>query len=176
MNKTIEALLAEVEENLSRQRIQNAQELLKIILQQCSQVDLRRLHDPVLEIIDRFLPKRRRDLKEIFKIRLGINEDVIPQPPASAPGKASKNFATSLDERFDELRDWRIFQWSTYYKDELRSLTAETVQLLRTPIDPDEIFNLIGSVISRHAKEIFTHGFDYVMSQRGSTKDAAMVK
>ena len=176
MNKTIEALLAEAEELLSRQHVKKAYDNLQILFQQCSLVDLRRLHEPILEIISKFLHKRQRDLGEAFRKRLGANEETFTASPAAANEESLQNFITSLSERFDELRDWHIFQWSTYYKDELRSLTAETVQLLRSGVNPDAVFEQIGIAIRRHSAEIFTHGFEYVMSQNWSTADAAIVK
>lgn len=179
MNKSIEAILAEAEELISRQEVNKAYDNLISLFHQCSQVDLRRLQVPILEIISRFLPKKRRKLGEIFNGRLGHNE--VSASPSSSPAISEnsirlRDFVTSLGDKFDELLDWHKFQWSTYYKDGLRAITAETVELLRSGCDADAAFTEIGIAIKSHSAEIFTHGFDYVTSQNWSTPEAAVVK
>lgn len=179
MNKSIESVLAEIEELISRQEVSKAYENLISLFEQCSHVDLKRLHDPILEIIARFLPKRRRNLTAVFSGRLGFKEPTGPAdglPSVASSEESLQAFVASLNERFDELRDWHIFQWSTYYRDGLRALTAETVQLLRAGINPDVAFEHIALTIKRHSVEIFTHGFKYVMAQTWSTLDVATVK
>lgn len=179
MNKSIESALAEIEELLSQREVNKAYENLMGLFSQGSHVDLSRLNDPIMEIINRFLPKRRRDLTSAFSDRLGFKEAAInlDRPFLIESNDVSlDDFTTSLDERFDELRDWHIFQWSTYYRDGLRELTAEAVQLLRAGLNPDVAFDKIRATIRRHSAEIFTHGFEYVMAQTWSTLDAATVK
>lgn len=179
MNKSIEAILAEAEELISQQEINKAYDNLVSLFQQCSQVDLRRLQVPILEIISRFLPKRRRKLDEIFNGRLGHNE--VSAPPISAPAITEnsirlRDFEISLGHKFNELLNWHKFQWSTYYKDGLRAITAETVELLRSGCDADAAFTAIGIAIRSHSSEIFTQGFDYATSQNWSTPEGAVVK
>ena len=179
MSKSIEAVLAEAEELISRQEVNKAFENLVSLFQQCSLVDLKRLHDPIIEIINRFLPKKRRKLSEAFSGRLGYNDDsVLTGASSSSPDSSAKlqGFVTSLSQRFDELSKWHIFQWSTYYKDELRAITAETVELLRSSTDADAAFAQIAVAIRHHSAEIFTRGFSYTMSQSWSTWEAAVVK
>jgi len=179
MNKSIEAELAEIEEVISRREVNKAYQSLVTLFAQCSHVDLMRLQAPISEIIGRFLPKRRRNLTELFNERLGDRKEARSADDAPYVIASEVNleaFIRSLGDRFDELRDWHIFQWSTYYKDGLRSLTAETVQILRAGVNPDVVFEHIATIISRHSEEIFTHGFDYVMSQSWSTLEAATVK
>ncbi|MNK26500.1 hypothetical protein D3C87_448380 [compost metagenome] len=179
MNKSIEAVLAEAEELISRQEITKAYQNLITLFQQCSQVDLRRLHDPIREIIDRFLHKKRRDLGDAFISRLGDTEPVGLEAVASTIRSrvdGLHDFVSSISARFDDLLKWHKFQWSTYYKDELRAIMADTVEFLRSGSDPDIVFAEVGTAIRRHTTEIFTHGFNYVMSQNLSTPEAAVVK
>ncbi|MCO5401708.1 hypothetical protein [Ralstonia soli] len=178
MNKPIEAVLAEAEELISQQQINKAFDKLISLFQQCSQVDLKRLQDPITEIIGRFLPKKRRKLDQVFCNRLGHGE---PHGlPASASGLDNQpdlqDFIISLSDRFDELSEWHIFQWSTYYKDELRAITAETVELLRSSSNADAAFEQVAIAIQSHSVEIFTKGFSFVMSQSWATRESAVVK
>ncbi|HHT8833901.1 TPA: hypothetical protein ACT5B7_005566 [Burkholderia cenocepacia] len=179
MNKPIEAVLAEAEELISRQEVNKAFENLISLFQQCSQVDLKRLQDPITEIINRFLPKKRRKLNEAFSSRLGHDE--ASAPPGDSPGGANgpamvQDFITSLGDRFGELSEWHIFQWSTYYKDELRAITAETVELLRSNSNADAAFEQVGREIRSHSVEIFTKGFSFTMSQSWATQESAVLK
>ncbi len=179
MNKSIEAVLAEAEELISRQHVNAAFDNLVSLFQQCSQVDLKRLQDPITEIIDRFLPKKRRMLGEAFRSRLDRG-DAHGSPESSTDtldnSAILQVFITSLRDRFNELSKWHIFQWSTYYKDELRAIMAETVELLRSSSNADAAFAQVSIEIRHHSVGIFTKGFSYVMSQSWSTKEAAVTK
>ncbi|OQS47705.1 hypothetical protein B0T49_12165 [Chromobacterium violaceum] len=179
MNKPIEAVLAEAEELISRNEVTKAFDSLTSLLLQCSQVDLGRLHDPITEIIGRFLPKKRRELLKLFGGRLG-HDKAHASLGSSSTGSDNlaglQTFVISLRDRFDELSEWHIFQWSTYYKDELRAITAETVELLRSSSDENAAFEQVAGAIQNHSVEIFTKGFSFVMSQSWATRDAAVVK
>ena len=178
MNKSIEAVLAEAEELISQNKVGKAFDNLSSLFQQSSQVDLKRLQDPITEIINRFLPKKKRDLSDAYWSRLD-GEAVVSPGSSSDTLDTSANlqsFITSLGERFNELSKWHIFQWSTYYKDELRAIMAETVELLRLGNYADAAFAAVGTAIQSHSVEIFNKGFSFVMSQNWATKEAAMTK
>lgn len=179
MNKSIEAVLAEAEELLSRQEVSKAFDNLMSLFHQCSQVDLRRLQVPILEIINQFLPKKRRKLSETFNDRLGHSEVSASQDSSlsiSDYSIALLDFVRSLDDRFEDLFHWHKFQWSTYYRDELRAIMAGTIDLLRSGCDAEAAFLAISTATRTHSAKIFTHGFDYITSQSWSTPEAALAK
>ena len=167
MNKSIEAVLAEAEELISQRHVNVAFDNLIGLFQQCSQVDLKRLNDPIMEIIDRFLPKKRRKLSEAFRNRLdGGAQGSLESSSGTQENPARlQDFVTSLQYRLDELSEWHIFQWSTYYKDELRAIVAETLELLRSSSNADATFGQVAIAIQQHSCEIFTKGYSFVMSQ-----------
>jgi hypothetical protein len=158
MSKSIEAVLAEAEELISRHRVNMAFDNLISLFQQCSQVDLKRLQDPITEIIDRFLPQKRRKLGEAFKSRIDGEAHGTPDSSSDTLDNPTslQDFNTSLQNRFEELSQWHIFQWSTYYKDELRTIMAETVELLRSSRNADAAFEQVGIAIQKHSVDIFT--------------------
>ena len=178
MNKSIEAVLAEAEELISQRHVNVAFDNLIGLFQQCSQVDLKRLNDPIMEIIDRFLPKKRRKLSEAFRNRLdGGAQGSLESSSGTQENPARlQDFVTSLQYRLDELSEWHIFQWSTYYKDELRAIVAETLELLRSSSNADATFGQVAIAIQQHSCEIFTKGYSFVMSQNWATKEAAVTK
>ena len=176
MTKSIEAVLAEAEELISRHQYNVAFSNLISLFQQCSQVDIKRLHDPIKEIIGRFMPKKRRMLGEELSSRLGRIEDTKAPADPSKHAVRLHQFINSLGGRFAELSEWHIFQWSTYYRDELKAIMADTVDLLRSNSDPDTAFAEVGAAIQEHSREIFTKGFSRVMLQGQATPDAAVAK
>lgn len=178
MNKSIESVLAEVEELISRRRVNAAFDNLLSLFQQCSQVDLKRLQDPITEIINRFMHKKRRELGEAFRSRIeGDTPEPLDSSSESRDNSAKlQRFIDSLRNRFDELSEWHIFQWSTYYKDELRAIMAEMVELLRSGSNADDAFAQVGIATERHSIDIFTKGFGFVMSQSWATREAAVTK
>lgn len=179
MTKSIEAVLAEAEDLISRHQYNVAFSNLISLFQQCSQVDIGRLHDPIKEIIGRFMPQKRTKLGEALSSRLGrIEAATDSRAPAdrSVHSVRLHQFVTSLHGRFAELSEWHIFQWSTYYRDELKAIMADTVDLLRNNNDPDTAFTEVGAAIQAHSSEIFTKGFSRVISQGRATPDAAVAK
>ncbi|SCK08964.1 hypothetical protein VAR608DRAFT_0298 [Variovorax sp. HW608] len=182
MTKSIEAVLAEAEELISRHRYNDAFDNLVSLFQQCSQVDIQRLHDPIKEIIGRFMPKKRRLLSEELDGRLRRSGKVAgtdtESDTSSHPAHPIRlqHFVASLDSRFAELSEWHIFQWSTYYRDELKVIAAGTVELLLSNNDPEAAFDAVGWAIQTHSSEIFSKGFDRVMSQGRATQEAAVAK
>ncbi|MGV3725086.1 hypothetical protein [Hydrogenophaga sp.] len=181
MTKSIEAVLAEAEELISRHKYNDAFDNLISLLQQCSKVDIERLHDPIKEIIGRFMPKKRRMLGEELHSRLRRSgkapaKDTESDAPSRSHPIRLQKFITSLDSRFAELSEWHIFQWSTYYRDELKAIVADTVELLRSNNHPEAAFDAVGTAIQTHSCEIFGKGFDRAMSQGRATQEAAVAK
>jgi hypothetical protein len=182
MTKSIEAVLAEAEELISRHKYNDAFDNLISLFQQCSQVDIKRLDEPIREIIGRFMPKKRRKLCDELDSRLRHSGKVAaadgePDVP-DQPGHPIhlQQFVASLEGRFAELSQWHIFQWPTYYRDELKSITGDTVELLRSNNNPEAAFDAVGKAIRTHSSEIFGKGFDRVTSQGRATQEAAVAK
>jgi hypothetical protein len=179
MTKSIEAVLAEAEELISRHQYNIAFSNLISLFQQCSRVDIGRLNEPIKEIIGRFMPKKRTRLREVLNSRIGQIEattDAKSPVVLSEQSVRLHQFVSSLNGRFAELSEWHIFQWSTYYRDELKVIMADTVDLLRSNNDPDTAFAEVGAAIQAHSSEIFTKGFSRVISQARATPDAAIAK
>lgn len=179
MTKSIEAVLAEAEELISRNKYNLAFDNLISLFHQCSQVDMVRLHDPIKEIIGRFMPQKRRRLDEVFSSRLGrIQPKSVEKAAAGRSGQSLplNQFVDLLNDRFAELSMWHIFQWSTYYRDELKMIMAETMDLLRSSSDPDTALSEVGMSFQAHSSEIFTKGFSRLISQGRTTPDAAVAK
>lgn len=179
MSRTIEAVLAECEDWLARGEVNRAFDSLLTLLQQGSKEDLARLQGPIQEITGKFLKNKKRDLTNALQKRLGeqVASAKTEVGRSAAPGPSGLlAFEASLQDRLDALSKWHIFQWSTYYRDELRGIMADTVRLLNAGLDADAAFDLIGRLVQAHSSEIFTKGYSFVSAQSWATSDLATGK
>lgn len=179
MSRTIEAVLAECEDFLARSEVNRAFDSLLMLLQQGSREDLRRFQGPIQEIVGKFLKNKKRDLTNALQNRLGekvaaAEVDVSRLMVLGASGL--REFEASLRDRLDALSKWHIFQWSTYYRDELRGIMADTVRLLNSGGDADVAFDLIGRLVCAHSNEIFSKGYSFVSAQNWATSELAIGK
>lgn len=179
MSKTVESVLAECEDLISRNEVNRAHANLLALLLQGSKEDLERLQTPIEEIIGRFLHKKKRDLTQALLQRTGESaakhDDPVPSGRSTDFADLG-DFGESLRERFENLSNWHIFQWSTYYRDELRAVMADTVRLLNSAAHAEGAFELIGTHIKSHSSEIFSKGYGFVSSQTWATADLAIGK
>jgi len=179
MSRTIEAVLAECEDYLSRSEVNRAFNGLLTLLQQGSKEDLLRLQGPIEEIVSKFLKNKKRDLANALQKRLGEQAAAVG-PVASHQTTLGtsglQEFENSVRDRLESLSKWHIFQWSTYYRDELRAIMADTVRLLNTGGDADVAFDLVGQLVSDHSNEIFSKGYNFVSAQNWATSELAVAK
>lgn len=175
MSKPIEAILAECEDLISRNEVSRAFDTLLAFIQHGSKADIQRLQPSLGEIIGRFLPKRKRDLGQALEQRLGTSDtrDAIQVAKGTCAQGGIQEFEATVRERFDELSRWHIFQWSTYYRDELRGILADVVDLIRADKAANAAFDLLRDHARQHASEIFTKGYTFVMSQPWAVADSA---
>lgn len=179
MSRTIETVLAECEDSLSRNEANRAFNSLLMLLQQGSKEDLVRLQGPIQEIIGKFLKNKKRDLTNALQLRLG--EQTAPVAPSVGQPKGPsltglREFEASVRDRLDSLSKWHIFQWSTYYRDELRGIMADTVRLLNSGGEANEALDLVGQLVSEHSSEIFSKGYSFVSAQNWATPELAVAK
>jgi len=179
MSRTIEAVLAECEDFLSRSEVNRAFASLLMLLRQGSKEDLVRLQGPIQEIVGKFLKNKKRDLTNELQKRLGEQVAAVEVSAGRNKGlglTGLREFETSLRDRLDALSKWHIFQWSTYYRDALRGIMADTVRLLNSGGDADDAFDLIGRLVSAHSNEIFSKGYNFVSAQNWATSELAVGK
>ena len=179
MSKPIEAVLAECEDLISRNEVARANENIIELINFGSKEDLERLQNSIKEIIGRFLPKRKRSLTDALNKRFeptgGNSDNYIKSNPKFSLNDL-EDFEANITVRLDSLSSWHIFQWSTYYRDELRGIMADIVTLIRNNKDADTAFDLLGKQIRRHSTEIFSKGYGFVRSQTWATEELAIGK
>lgn len=179
MSRTIEAVLAECDDLISRNEVNRAFDNLLMLLQQGSKEDLLRLQDPLREIISSFMKNKKRDLNKALQARLGEHvstENTSGNRRAGLVLAGTHDFELSVRDRLDALSKWHIFQWSTYYRDELRGIMADTVRLLNAGGDEDIAFDLVGRLVCAHSNEIFSKGYSFVSAQNWATSELAIGK
>lgn len=179
MSRTIEAVLAECEDFLSRNEANRAFDGLLMLLHQGSKEDLVRLQGPIQDIVSKFLKNKKRDLSKALQERLGeqaADDEANARRQNGLGHSGLREFEASLWDRLDSLSKWHIFQWSTYYRDELRGIMADTVRLLNSGGDADDAFDLIRRLVSAHSSEIFSKGYNFVSAQNWATSELAVAK
>lgn len=180
MSKPIEALLAECEDLIARNQVSHAHDNLVEWIRHGSRQDIERFQATLEEIIGRFLPKRKRDLINALQLRLGACEATREDPRDTQVRSVSRlqqggiqEYEASVAGRLDDLSKFHIFQWSTYYRDELRAVLADTVDLIRSSKNSNEAFDLLSKHARRHSKEIFSKGYSFVSAQAWTTTELA---
>lgn len=179
MSRTIEAVLAECEDLLSRNEVNRAFDGLLMLLHQGSKEDLVRLQGPIEEIVSKFLKNKKRDLTNALQKRLGEQATAAELNAGRQKGQGLaglREFEGSTRDRLDALSKWHIFQWSTYYRDELRAIMADTVRLLNSGGNADDAFDLVGRLVAAHSTEIFSKGYNFVRTQNWATSESAVAK
>lgn len=179
MSRTIEAVLAECEDFIARGEVNRAFDSLLMLLQQGSKEDILRLQGPIREIVGKFLKNKKRDLTNAMQKRLGEQAaaaDVEVSRQKILGPSGLREFEASLQDRLDALSKWHIFQWSTYYRDELRAIMADAVRLLNSGGDAEATFDLIHRLVCAHSIEIFSKGYSFVSAQNWATSELAIGK
>ncbi len=144
-------------------------------------------------LIQRFLPKRRRDLLSALDRRL--RGAAVGPPAAHAPASGHETVGTrergagqpllaqapaarGLDYsvRLNALRDRHIFQWSTAYRETINYVFKDMVGADDTLEQFDARTKELGALFEDHATEIFQRGFNYITGTQDAAIDVDLAK
>ena len=118
-------------------------------------------------LINRFLPKRKRDLQHALEVRLRGGSGSARAIQVAAPGRqapaaiqpliaddpASKALEYSV--RLNTLRDKHIFQWNTAYRDD-QLIFKDMLTKRAAPDDAEERGRAVAGLLEQHAADIFS--------------------
>jgi hypothetical protein len=166
----IEVVLHEVEELVRNVHPSEADERLRALLEAIGPAELR-VWDPELRAtIGRFLPKKRRALFALLDELQQDTRSVIPHvSPAAEPaghggaapltgGKEVARVVCTLEDTLRELSDRHIFQWATFYRDDLGAYFRDLMLLSDYP-DAELGIQATRELFRKHSREIFTKGY-----------------
>lgn len=155
--------------------IQAAQERLAQILTRWRPEEIEAHRADLRSLIDRFLPKRRRALNELFEARSSGTPSRGPAPakPPPAPIRIDPlRFREQLGADLAWLSEHAIFQWSTSYTSLLNELFPDLVEALA----PDPALAIAFTLFQQHSREIFSKGYFHNTTRLGVPPDIALAK
>jgi hypothetical protein len=182
MARSLEESLAETETLLKAWRMDDAYLLLSALIEQLSDVELRVFEADMKSLIQRFLPKRRKQLLALLVARLSpiaISENGVQsttQPSRTPQNSAVEQLGARVASDLRDLKTYHIFQWSTYYRDFMREVWESGLEAAKTTSTLRALCTLIRREFEEHAREIFSQGYDHVRNSRQGEHDYALGK
>lgn len=177
----LEDLLAEIEQLIRSVKVGEAESQMSSLINTVGVTELKVWDSDIRAVIALFFPKRQRKLTNLLngriedrppEIRIRLRSEVFePLPTSTTPGE---NLIEDLQSRLEDLSNYHIFQWNTFYRDALSTFFDSYVS---RPAPAGELRGdaaRIRAAIVTHAKDIFNKGFRYVSLRESS--DSATVK
>lgn len=172
----IEVVLQEVEQLVRTVHPSEADERLRSLLDAIGPSELR-VWDPELRAtIARFLPKKRRALTTLLDELQQETRTEIPRIPSTAePGHDREEVQSTggtevaqvvctLEDTLHTLSERHIFQWATFYRDDLGAYFRELMLLSGHP-DAEQGIKATRELFRGHSREIFTKGYLHIVSR-----------
>jgi hypothetical protein len=171
----ISDILRQVESLLVAVKPTEAEDRLRTLLTSMGPDELRVWEPDFRLTIEKFLPKRRRNLDTL------LNELLTARSPNDRNGVETITPANvdiwpivrSLESDLEELSGIHIFQWSTFYRDYLGQFFTKFIGAI-SRAQLKEASESVKNLLSNHTREIFTKGYYYVT--RYDTSKHASVK
>lgn len=158
-------------------KLDDAQQRLTGLLRTMGPPELRVWDQDLRAVIERFLPKRRKALTELLN-RL-LQDEILTQQnsPAGRLDDQPSNrdlgeLVLQLDRTLNLLSAHHIFQWSTFYRDELGEFFSSAVRLAGHNNQVE--WRAVQALLAKHASTIFVKGYMHVT--RTATDQHAIFK
>ena len=163
-------ILDAVEADIGRANTSGAEQRLRSLFDGLGRDEINQWRPEIERLIGMFFKKRKRSLAEAFQSKLfafEIEVDPAVDDPIMAglrglriePEVACGPSAEGVRAELDDLAQFHLFQWSTFYRDWVDSffdrMQASTVEYAALRPGP------INEVVSLHVQEIFHKGFRY---------------
>ena len=161
---TIEASLTEIQSRMGGGERAWPEQRLTELMEQMGPAELSDWHTDIEMLVDKFHKKRRRNLLEIYNGRIGASGQYAPEVQPRAGSYVTIGPESALVRDFEstlqELRERRIFQWSTFYRDGLARHFEKFVTTLRN-VAPDDLGIALTEPLAEHARDVFSAGYDH---------------
>ena len=152
-----------------------AEEELRALIQRLKDAELRSLEQPLRDLIGRFLPKRQRALRGRLDARLGVAPPTEPKQSPQLPTRNLAELRVEWRERLQQLSEFHIFQWATYYRKELGEI-FQSAQEMHVQSPTTTACRVVREELTRHASEIFQKGYDYQARTSDGGEDDTLAK
>ena len=197
MDASTKSQLARIEAQLNQNLATLAMDSLGNMLRRLPYEELALATPDVDALINRFFPKRRRELRVILGERLdgasrvtrhSVAESFADKPSTTAPRPADNALGQRViaedqdskrleySARLNELRDRHIFQWSTAYREIINYMFKELRLALSAPGPEDAQLKTLSSLLEEHSTNIFQRGYDHISSRLSAAPGVAVAK
>ncbi len=154
---------------------QKADDLFRLIVSGSNHETLTLLSHDLREVLSTFEKKRKRSLTELLESALAGRRVQSPvfvrQEQAVTGAELSEKYAS----RLNELRDKHIFQWATFYRDNVAYICKDAVGSLPSVGDGADVEEIVQALFAEHSTAIFQHGYNHVRG-RGLAEEIAVAK
>jgi hypothetical protein len=151
---TAQQVIEEAGSSVSANQMQAAEDKLVALIDRLDPDLAAELSPSLVEVVSRFFPNRRKRLTEQLNAAKNVTQFNVSQVA---------DLRRTLRDKFTDLSDRHIFQWSTFYRD----LISETFQsFLQTGYSASDLSDACGVVrqeFSRHSAEIFEKGYEHTV-------------
>ena len=193
MDASTKSQLARIEAQLNQNLATLAMDSLSNVLRRLPYEELALAKPDVEALINRFFPKRQRELRRILVERLeGAKRHSLAESFSDKPSTAPRSADNALGQRvigeeqdpkrleysvrLNELRSRHIFQWSTAYRETITYMFKELRLALSAPGPEDAQLKTLSSLLEKHSTDIFQRGYDYITSTMSAATDVAVAK
>ena len=133
---TIEVSLTEIQSRLEGAEREWPEQRLTELMEQMGSAELSDWRTDIEILVDKFHKKRRRNLLQIYKARIGASGEATTQIEEPAISHVNIGPDSALVRDFEhtlqELREHHIFQWSTFYRTDWRDTSRISSRRCRT--------------------------------------------
>ncbi len=134
-------------------------------------------------LVERFHHKKRRTLSALLEHRLHRGASSAPQSEATVTQRARSPEILAPDSqvpdyaaRLDELREYHVFQWSTFYRATIGYIFKDLLRRGKNAELTDSHLVDVSAEIARHAREIYGQGYFHLTSRMGLPSTVAEAK
>lgn len=167
-------ILASVHAKLDSTAMGEAESLLTGLIASASIEELAIVAPDLREAIDRFFPKRKRNLLGLLETRLSRSTPKKNQSPSTRLSIATLDLE-DYELRLNKLQTSHIFQWATYYRDTAGFIYKDLFDRLEFAEDWSGVLYEVRRMFRDHALSISTRGLSYSL-QHGLSEEAAQYK
>ena len=172
-----ERILAEVVSLLDHNRANDAMIRLEELIGGLGPERLQLLSPDLRNVIDRFYPKKKRDLQRRLDARLGLEDSTSSTHDTEAIlAETLENIRADYGGRLDLLREHHIFQWNTYYRETIGYIFKDLMQRTQLADFPDKILLAASYEFERHSADIYVQGFEYITQKHNLSDSVAQSK
>ena len=172
---TIEETLTQIQSRLDAGQALWPEQRLTELIEQMGPAELSDWRTDIEMLVNKFHKKRRNTLWKFYSEQIGAPREPAAQSPEIAGPYVTIGPESPLVRDFkhtlQQLREYHIFHWSTFYRDGLASHFEKFLTQLRR-VAPDDLADALADPLAEHARDVFSAGYDHTRRKGHVHEDA----